>query len=126
MIIGITTLIILLFAGGGGFSFDMFKDAAGDVISDRQIVRQVKAVTEAADDEMKAWQKDAKEISKRLAEMNRDYELTPAEMNTFIDYADSRREAFQEKLIDLRFQAKNLMSQEEWEAMYAKVTTKKK
>ena len=116
----------MLFAGGGGFSFDMFKDAAEDVIPDRQIVRQVKAITKAADDEMKAWQKDAKEISKRLAEMNRNYDLTTDEMRSFLDYADSRREAFQEKLIDLRFQAKNLMSQEEWEAMYAKVTTKKK
>ena len=58
--------------------------------------------------------------------MNRNYDLTTDEMRSFLDYADSRREAFQEKLIDLRFQAKNLMSQEEWEAMYAKVTTKKK
>jgi hypothetical protein len=120
MIVGTLTLIILLLGSGAGFSFDMYKKAAEDVIQDKQIVRQIKSVTKAADKEMDTWQKDAKKISKQFAEMNRNYDLTKAEMNTFINQADSRRDEFQEKLIQLRFQAKNLMSQEEWEAMYAK------
>ena len=120
MIIGIVTLISLL-TGGGGFSFDVFKDAAEDVIADKQIVRQIEAITESANDELKAWNEDAKQISKHLAKMNQEYDLTPAELQTYIAYADSRREAFQEKLIQMRFQAKDLMSQKEWETMYAKV-----
>ena len=120
MIIGIVTIISLML-GGGGFSFDVFKDAAEEVIANKQIVRQIEAITENADDELKAWNEDAKQISKHLAKMNQEYDLTPAELQTYLAYADSRREAFQEKLIQLRFQARGLMSQKEWEAMYAKV-----
>ena len=120
MIIGIVTLISVM-VGGGGFSFDVFTDAAKDVIADKQIVRQIEAVTENADDELKSWNEDAKEISKHLAKMNQEYDITPAELHSYLAYADSRREAFQEKLIQLRFQARDLMSHKDWEAMYAKV-----
>ena len=120
MIIGIVTLISLM-VGGGEFSFDVFTDAAKDVIADKQIVRQIEAVTGNADDELKAWNEDAKEISKHLAKMNQEYDLTPAELQSYLAYADRSREAFQEKLIQLRFQARDLMSQKDWEAMYAKV-----
>ena len=116
---------MLLFGGGAGFSFDIYKKVAADVIVDKQIVKQIKSVTKTADEEMETWQKEAQKISKQLAEMNRNYDLTPAEMDTFLDYADSRRDAFQEKLIQLRFKAKNLMSQHQWESMYAKLEEKK-
>ena len=121
MIIGTITLIMLLSGGGAGFSFDIFKEAAEGVIQDKQIVRQIKSVTKAADKEMKTWQKEAQKISKQFAEMNQNYDLKKSEMNAFFKQADSRRDEFQEKLIKLRFQAKNLMKQEEWDAMYAKV-----
>ena len=47
-------------------------------------------------------------------------------MNTFLDYAGSRREAFQERFILPHFKAKNLMSQEEWDAMYASIEKERK
>jgi hypothetical protein len=119
MIIGTITLIMLLL-GGGGFSFDVFHDAAKDVIADKQIVKQIKVVTKSANKEMKAWGKDVKEISKQIAEMNRNYDLTEAEMAAYLKWTDTRRDAFQEKLIKLRFEAKNLVSRAQWEAMYAK------
>ena len=126
MIIGTITLIVLLFGGGVGFSLDIFSDAAENVIPDKQIVKQIKDITKSADDEMKAWQKEAGKISQQLAEMNRNYDLSETEMKIALNQADIRREAFQEELIKLRFQAKNLMSWVEWDAMYAKVTTEKK
>ncbi len=110
----------MMLLGGGGFSFDVFHDAAKDVIADKQIVSQIKAVTKSADKEMKAWGKDVKKISKEFAEMNRNYDLTEAEMNAYLKGVDTRRDAFQDKLIKLRFQARNLVSREQWEAMYAK------
>ncbi|MDX2451181.1 hypothetical protein [Desulfosarcina sp.] len=125
MIIGTITLIVLLFGGGVGFSLDIFSDAAENVIPDKQIVKQIKDITKSADDEMKAWQKEAGKISQQLAEMNRNYDLSETEMKIALNQADIRREAFQEELIKLRFQAKNLMSWVEWDAMYAKVTTEK-
>lgn len=125
MIIGTITLIVLLFGGGAGFSFDIFNDSAENVIPDQQIVKQIKEITEAADREMKAWQKEAGKISQQIAQMNRDHDLSESEMNTVLNQADLRREAFQEELIKLRFQAKNLISWVEWEAMYTKLEEKK-
>jgi len=61
----------------------------------------------------------------KVAEMNRDYDLASAEMNVYLDYADSPREIFQEKLIQIHFQAKNLMRQQQWKAMYIKLEEKK-
>jgi len=120
MIVGTITLIYLLF-GGGVFSFDVFKEAAADVISDKQIVKQIDAMTSEADKEMKAWLKESGKISKQFSRMNQNYDQTKMEMNAFLEQADSSRDEFLEKIIQLRFQVKNLMSQEEWEAMYAKI-----
>ena len=120
MIIGTITLIVMLM-GGGFFSFDVYYDAAKDVIVDKVVVKQIKLVTKAADKEMKAWGKGVKEISKQIAEMNRNDDLTKAEMDAYLKWTDTRRDAFQERLIKLRFEAKKLVTLEQWEAMYAKV-----
>ena len=120
MIAGTLTLIILLFSFSGS-SFDVIKEAAEDVIQDKQVFSQIKAVTHAADDEVEAWLDNAHQLSEQFIDMNREYDLTPDEMRSFLDFADARREAFQEKLIQLRFRAKDLMTQREWEAMYVKI-----
>ena len=43
---------------------------------------------------MKAWNKDVKKISKEFAEMNRNYDLTEAEMEACLKWTDARRDAF--------------------------------
>jgi D-mannonate dehydratase len=121
MIVATVTLIVLMLGSGAGFSFDMYRKAAGDVIQDKQIVKQIKSVTKAADKEMKNWQKDANKIAKQIVEMNQNYDLARTDVEPFLNQVDSRRNEFQEKLIQLRFQARDLMSQAEWEAMYAQI-----
>ena len=111
MSLAIVTLIVLMLGGGVGFSFDMYRKAAGDVIQDKQIVKQIKSVTKAADKEMKNWQKDANKIAKQIVEMNQNYDLARTDVEPFLNQVDSRRNEFQEKLIQLRFQARDLMTQ---------------
>ena len=53
--------------------------------------------------------------------MNKDYNLTREEIDAFYIKSDKRRRAFLERFVELRFQAKNLLTAEEWQAMYAKI-----
>jgi Spy/CpxP family protein refolding chaperone len=120
MIIATITIFMLVF-GGPGFSFDVYKHAAADVIEDKERVKQIKDITKEADKEMKALNKYFKSTSEEIVEMMTRSDVTREELNASFDKVENRREEFQEALIQLRFQAVNLLSREEWEAMYAKV-----
>ncbi|MBW2634087.1 MAG: hypothetical protein JRE14_08190 [Deltaproteobacteria bacterium] len=119
MIVATITMIALVFGGGAGFSFDIYKKAADAVIQDKQIVKQVKFYTKEADKEMKNWQKDTNKFAKQIVEMNQNYDLARVDAEHILHQIDTRRNEFQKKLLQLRFQVKELMSQEEWESMYA-------
>ena len=120
MIIAAITILTLLF-GGGTFSLDNVRDAAKAVIKDKDRAKQVVAITKAADKEFKSFTKNVNNLSKQLVQMNKDYNLTREEIDTFYLQADKSRKAFLERFVELRFQAKNLVTAEEWQAMYAKI-----
>lgn len=123
MIIG-TITVIMLFFGGGLFSLDVFKDAAKDVIQDKDRVKQIEVVTKEADEEIKALDKQIENVSKQLVSMNTNYNLSRQELDTALEQNDNYREQFQERLIQLRFQAQTLVTQKEWDAMYARLDSK--
>jgi len=121
MIIATVTFLMLHFGGGGALSFDVYADGAKDVLQDKHQIEAIASVTKTADKQLKSWAKEVKKISKQLVEMNKKYDLTHEELNTLFTQADKQLAEHQEKVINLRFQAKNLVSQEEWEAIYASV-----
>jgi len=49
--------------------------------------------------------------------MNSNYNLTRAEIDSLAIQAKKNLTAFLEKYVELRFQAKNLVTAEEWQAM---------
>ena len=118
MIIATIAALIIIF-GGSGFSFDVFKDAADKVIEDKARVKQIKAITKEADKELKAFNTDFKNSSKELVDTITCEDVTRAEVDATFDTVEARRAEFQEKIIALRFKAKNLVDRKEWEAMYA-------
>jgi len=120
MLIAAITVLTLLF-GGGFFSLDNVRDAAKEVIEDKDRAKQVVAITKEADKEFKSFTKNVNKLSKQLVQMNKDYNLTREKIDSFYLQTDKRRMAFLEKFVELRFQAKNLMTAEEWQAMYAKI-----
>ncbi|MBW1752019.1 MAG: hypothetical protein JRJ46_02725 [Deltaproteobacteria bacterium] len=121
MIIATVTFLMLHFGGGGALSFDVYAAGAKDVLQDKHQIEAIASVTKTADKQLKAWAKEVKKISKQAVEMNNKYDLTQEELNTLFAQADKQLAEHQEKVINLRFQAKNLVSQEEWEAIYASV-----
>lgn len=120
MLIAAITVLTLLF-GGGFFSLDNVRDAAKEVIEDKDRAKQVVAITKEADKEFKSFTKNVNKLSKQLVQMNKDYNLTREKIDSFYTQTDKRRMAFLEKFVELRFQAKNLMTAEEWQAMYIKI-----
>jgi hypothetical protein len=120
MIIVAITVFTLLF-GGGFFSLDNVRDAAKEVINDKDRTKQVVAVTKQAEKEFKSYIKNLNNRSKQLVEMNKDYNLTREEIDAFYIKSDKRRRAFLERFVELRFQAKNQVTLEEWRAIYAKI-----
>jgi hypothetical protein len=120
MLIAAITVFTLLF-GGSFFSLDIVRDAAKEVIEDKDRAKQVVAITKEADKEFKSFTKNVNKLSKQLVQMNKDYNLTREKIDSFYTQTDKRRMAFLEKFVELRFQAKNLMTAEEWQAMYIKI-----
>jgi hypothetical protein len=125
MVIATITAILFLF-GGGAFSLGVFKDAAKEVIQDKNRVQQIEVITKQGDKEIKLLGKDIEERSKVLVAMEKDYDLKRDELDAFLAQSDSRREQVQDRLIELRFQAKELVTEEEWKAMYAHVDKEKR
>ena len=123
MIIATITAIVFLF-GGGMFSFEVFKDSADKVLNDKDRVKQLKVITKEADKELKSLDRYINDQSKKLVTLNTNYDMTREELDVFLAQGDQYREQFQERLIELRFQAKNLLTREEWEAMYEQIDKK--
>lgn len=120
MLIVAITVFTLLF-GGGIFSLDNVRDTAKEAIQDEDRAKQMIVITMQADKEFKSFTKNVNNLSKQLVQMNKDYNLTREEIDSFYFQADKRRMAFLDKFVEFRFQAKNLVTAEEWQAMYAKI-----
>ena len=120
----ITTLLILFHGAAGLFSFDIFKAGVEDGLADKARVKQIVRVIEAADDEIDAYNKRRNKSAKELVKLNEDYHTTRAETEHYLARTDDDREAFQERLIDLRMQLKPLVTEKEWETIYAETLPK--
>jgi len=120
-ILATISVITVLMSGGNNFTLDHVRDAAKEGIKDKDRSKQVVAITKRADKEFKSFNKNIGKLSKQLVQMNADYNLTREEIDSFYNQSDKSRMAFLERFIELRFEAKNLMTPEEWEAIYTKI-----
>ena len=89
-----TITAIMLFFGGGMFSFDVFKDSANKVLKDKDKVKQIKVITKEADKELKILNKSINNESKKLVTLNTNYDMTREELETFLAQQDQYREQF--------------------------------
>ncbi len=120
MIIGAIAVLSLLFFGGGIFNFENVRDAAEEFIKDKDRAKQVESITEQADEEFESFTNNLDKLSRQLAQMNKDYNLTREDMDSFSIQVKKNRVAFLEKYVELRFQVKDLVTAEEWQAMHIK------
>jgi len=58
-------------------------DAAEEIIKDRDRAKQVISITGQADEEFERFAENLDNLSKQLVQMNKDYNLTRQEMDSF-------------------------------------------
>lgn len=119
MIIATIAAITILMSGGAGLlTFDIFNNGAENHINDPARLKQIEMVIENADDEIKAFNKKLNKSSKKARKLNANYEVSRADLEDFLAYADIDRMVFQERLIIQRMKLKNLVSEDEWRRIY--------
>lgn len=119
MILAVFGVFTLIF-GGGIFSFDHIRDAAEEVIKDKERAKQVVSITEQADEAYESFTKNLDKLSKQLVQMNENYNLTREEFDDFSSKTKQNRMAFLDKYVELRFRVKDMVTAEEWRAMHPK------
>jgi len=115
MIIAIVGVVVFLF-GGGIFTFDYARDAAEEFIKDKDRAKQVISITKQADEAYEEFTENHDKLSKQLVQMNKDYNLTREQMESFAGQVKKNRTAFLENFVELRFQISKLVTAEEWQA----------
>jgi hypothetical protein len=90
--------------------------AADEFIKDKDRAQQVVSISKQATESYVTYSKKLDELSEKLVKMNKNYDLTRAEMAAFSDKAENNRMAFFNKYVELRLQLKDLMTAKEWEA----------
>ena len=114
MIIGIITALALLF-GGGAFSFDHIKEAAEEVINDRDRAKQVIAITKEADEALETFTDKLDEQAAQYVDLNANYNATREEMYALSTEVGKSRREFLEQFAALRFDLQEYVTKEEFE-----------
>ena len=122
MIIGTIMLLSILFFGGD-FSFEKsFKPFVKEVIEEKSRQNELLNVTKQADGAVKQWKNEVKDVwAKDLKRLMADYDATEAQFEAFFERSEQSRKAMQARILDARFQFVGLMSEAEWNEMYAKI-----
>lgn len=126
MLIATIAALTIVFSGGASFSFEKaFEPFIKDTIAEKARQEQILDVTKRADGEVKQFRKEVEEVwSKDLEKLLADYDSTEEDFHDFIRRADGSRHAMQQKLLNLRFEVVDLMTEEEWNAMYREIEQK--
>jgi hypothetical protein len=127
MIIATVTALTILFAGGASFSFEKaFKPFVKDGIEDKARQEQILDVAKQADNGLKQFNEEVRKVwAKDLKKILVDYDASEEDMHDFIRRADGSRLVMQQELLKLRFKVVELMTEDEWNAMYDEINKKR-
>lgn len=114
MIIGVITALAIVF-GGSAFSFDHVKEAADEVIDDRDRAQQVIAITKEADEALEAFTDKLDEQAALFVELNANYNATREEMYAWSTEVAKNRREFLEQVVAFRFEFQGHVTEEEFE-----------
>lgn len=120
----LAALITILILGGSsglaGFIYDLgdAKKEIKTVITDPDRQADALEVIKDAKSSTKALGKSLKDVSKELDDRLDDQNLTAAELTAIWDGFLEEIEDYHEDFVDLRFELRDQLSKEEWEAIF--------
>jgi len=119
-------MTILLLGGGGSFNLDNLKPYVKEFVLDAERVKGIETVIEEANDELAAFYKRInKEWSDQLVETNLNYASKREDFDDVFAAVDAQRSELQERLIDHRFEVKDLMTREEWHSIHETIAAER-
>ena len=126
MIIGTITLLSILLFGGGGYSFEKaYKSYVKDAVSDKSRQEQIIDVAKGADAALDQYASEVKKVwAGDIKSTFKDFDATRDDYRSIIERADQSRMALQQSILDARMRVKDLMTEEEWNAMYKAIKDK--
>lgn len=122
----IAALLIAFFLGGSGGSgtaltqelLEDFDDRSQQVIADPARAKAVTAEVAAISDELKRFNKAFAKSGRSLSKSYKDHSADSASMQAQLDLLDADWEAAQARAIDHRFNIREQMTPEEWQAVF--------
>jgi hypothetical protein len=126
MIIGTVTVLSILLFGGSGFSFEKFyKDFVKNVVEDKTRREQILDLTKQVDEEVGQYLKEVQDVwSEDVKNTFKNFDATEEDYRNMIDKADQSRIAMQQAVLNVRFKVVELMTEDEWNAMYDQIRKK--
>ena len=126
MIIGTVTLLSILLFGGSGFSFEKhYKDFVKNVVADKTRREQIVDLAKNADEKLGQYQKEVQDVwSEDVKNTFKNFDSTDEDYRNVIVKADQSRIAMQKGILNVRFKVVELMTEDEWKAMWGEVRKK--
>lgn len=122
MLIGLATLISILFFGGVSETFlvDKLEKGVKQYVVDKERQKEITADLKVSTKYIKAFNKERKNSFKSFQDLNADRNTSIEEFNLFFDKLMNDRMAFQEKVIKDRISILNRIEPDEWELILEK------
>ena len=117
-------LFALLFLGGGGSSIlldniDMYEDRAKTVIIEKDRLHDAENVLKSVEKRTEKQGKDLSNTLEQLGDLLEDSKATDQQLDAVWDQFLQEVSVYQHDIIDLRFELKRHVNQEEWAAIFA-------
>lgn len=114
----IIAALTILFCGGNDTSFDTLKELISRHVMDTGRVDKINELIDEADKRIRECVNQLEELQEEIVELNRNYNSTPEQYDRVCTQVMKNVRLCREKVLDLRFKMKDLMTREEWEAVF--------
>jgi len=94
-------------------------DLIRETVSEPHRSEEILSLVNDMEKELKDFNKQLKKSSKTLAKLNRNHNSRREDLENVLDELNDRRINSQEKLLEIRFEMKERMSREEWQAVFS-------
>ena len=119
MLIALTIFILTWFFGGGaGVLPEDFNKTIKAEISDNQTRKSIGKITKQMEKDAASFEKTLENLAKEALRLNADYDADRDEFMRMTDQMIGNKEQIQKGLLDQRFALIELMTEEQWNAVW--------